>query len=212
MSRKILNQKGFTAIEAILILVIIAVIGGTGYYVYHANKKTNDTLDAAGKSSQSSPAQRKTTTSKGSTSSAKTTSPATSQNYVTIKEWGVRAPYSGAYHLTYSIKNDGGDEQFATFTSAELASADSQCASFGGGGISRLTAADTTTEANGSDVSVAQAARDNPALYQRVGAYYYTFVHDNGACSEQQSTGSLQSQTNDAVKALVSKLEVIPGS
>lgn len=53
MSLKSLNQKGFAAIEAILIIVIISILGGTGYFVYHANKKTSDTYRSATQSSSS---------------------------------------------------------------------------------------------------------------------------------------------------------------
>jgi Tfp pilus assembly protein PilV len=42
------NQSGFSAIEALLILVIVGIIGGTGWYVMHANKNTNDTLNNSG--------------------------------------------------------------------------------------------------------------------------------------------------------------------
>ncbi|HVX48388.1 MAG TPA: hypothetical protein VHA05_03465 [Candidatus Saccharimonadales bacterium] len=49
------NQKGFAAVEAILIVVIIAIVAGTGYYVYHTNKKSSDTLDTSSKVAQSSP-------------------------------------------------------------------------------------------------------------------------------------------------------------
>jgi len=50
-----LNQKAFGAIETLLIIVIVAILGGTGYYVYHANKATNDTLNAAAKDASGSP-------------------------------------------------------------------------------------------------------------------------------------------------------------
>jgi Tfp pilus assembly protein PilV len=53
MSHNKLDQKGFTAIEAVLILVILAIIGGTGYFVYHATKNSNKTLDTASNNSQS---------------------------------------------------------------------------------------------------------------------------------------------------------------
>ncbi|HET7673050.1 MAG TPA: hypothetical protein VFK11_00865 [Candidatus Saccharimonadales bacterium] len=33
------NQKGFGAIEGLLILIIVGLIGGVGYYVYSANKE-----------------------------------------------------------------------------------------------------------------------------------------------------------------------------
>lgn len=44
---KKLNNSGFGAVEAMLIVVILAIIGGTGYYVYHTSKKSNDTLNSA---------------------------------------------------------------------------------------------------------------------------------------------------------------------
>jgi hypothetical protein len=34
------NQKGFTAVEGLLIILILVVIGGVGYMVYHNNHKT----------------------------------------------------------------------------------------------------------------------------------------------------------------------------
>lgn len=39
---KIKNQKGFAAIEIILIVIIVGMIGGVGYFVYNANKKTSN--------------------------------------------------------------------------------------------------------------------------------------------------------------------------
>lgn len=47
MPHKPINQKGFAAIEAVLIVIILAIIGGTGYYVYQANNKSTDTQNAA---------------------------------------------------------------------------------------------------------------------------------------------------------------------
>lgn len=47
MSQKNINQKGFAALEAILVIVILAIVGGTAYYVYHANNKSTDTQNAA---------------------------------------------------------------------------------------------------------------------------------------------------------------------
>lgn len=52
MSRTI-NQKGFAALEALLILVIVALVAGTGYYVWHSNQQAKATLDAASRSAQS---------------------------------------------------------------------------------------------------------------------------------------------------------------
>lgn len=45
-----LNSKGFGLIECLLIFVIVGLIGGAGYYVYNAQKNTNETLDNTGNS------------------------------------------------------------------------------------------------------------------------------------------------------------------
>lgn len=48
------KQNGFAVLESLLILVIIAIIGGTGYYVWRSKNQTNKTLDNASSASQSS--------------------------------------------------------------------------------------------------------------------------------------------------------------
>lgn len=55
------NQRGFAAIEAVLILVIVALVVGTGIYVYHAKHNADKTLNAAS-SASSTTASTKTTT------------------------------------------------------------------------------------------------------------------------------------------------------
>jgi Tfp pilus assembly protein PilX len=45
------NQKGFSVVEGLLILVIVGILGGTGWYVWNSNKKTNDLLNSVDKSS-----------------------------------------------------------------------------------------------------------------------------------------------------------------
>jgi hypothetical protein len=52
------NQKGFISMEAFLIIVVLVLVGGTGYFVYQATKKTNDTFSAAAKAADSSPAAK----------------------------------------------------------------------------------------------------------------------------------------------------------
>jgi hypothetical protein len=49
------NQKGFISMEVFLIIVVLALVGGTGYFVYQATKKTNDTFTAAAKAADSTP-------------------------------------------------------------------------------------------------------------------------------------------------------------
>jgi hypothetical protein len=61
-----LNSKAFSTIEALLIVVIASILGGTGYYVYNANKNTNNTYKAASKDASGTPKYaKKAPSSKG---------------------------------------------------------------------------------------------------------------------------------------------------
>lgn len=52
------NQKGFSAIEGILVLVIVGLIGFVGWYVWQSNKTMSDvTSDVTGKASSQSTAE-----------------------------------------------------------------------------------------------------------------------------------------------------------
>jgi hypothetical protein len=45
------NQKGFGAIEALLILVVVGIVGGTGYFVLNSKNDTDKLLTADSSSS-----------------------------------------------------------------------------------------------------------------------------------------------------------------
>lgn len=47
---KKLGQGGFGLIEALIIIIILGIIGGTGFYVYKANKNTDESLSNSGNS------------------------------------------------------------------------------------------------------------------------------------------------------------------
>jgi hypothetical protein len=44
-SIKGINQKGFAVLHIVLILIVVAIVGFAGWYVYKANKDTNSTLN-----------------------------------------------------------------------------------------------------------------------------------------------------------------------
>ncbi len=58
------KQNGFSAIEAVLILVIVAMIGFTGWYVWHAKQSADKTLTA---DSSSTPSFKKKSSTQSST-------------------------------------------------------------------------------------------------------------------------------------------------
>jgi len=89
--------------EIILIFVILGIAGFTGWYVWHSKKNTNKTYDNSSKSSQA-----KATNAKKSKPSPPP------QQYLVIKEWGVKIPLAtsikGAY---YTISNSSAPEEIA---------------------------------------------------------------------------------------------------
>lgn len=186
MSFKSMNQKGFAAIEAVLVIVILAIVGGTGYYIYQANNKAIDTQNAA-------------------QTNANTATPP-KKNYLTIKEWDVRLPYNGQDTYTYKF-DEGSDLSVVTIVSSDLAKK-YDCTDMGAGQIRRLLPSDDPYPAGGSGTTVKQDAAKNPQNYTHVGDYYYAFMHDSAACS-QTVIVSAQNQANNDVAAIVKKLQPI---
>ncbi len=96
MSHKTLNQKGFAAMEAILVIVVIAILAGTGYYVYRANKNTTDTQNASHQAAES--ATVVTTTSK----SAVAAGAQAKKVYINLlKEYNKNAAAHSNWDVTY---------------------------------------------------------------------------------------------------------------
>jgi len=60
------NQTGFSIVEALLILVVVGILGFTGWYVYHA-KQTSDKSYSAASNSTAPTYKKKTTTTKTAT-------------------------------------------------------------------------------------------------------------------------------------------------
>jgi hypothetical protein len=81
------NQKGFAALQTLLLLIIVAMIAGVGYYVWHANKSASDTLARASQESQNAPVLKSAKKPTSTQSNA-------NQSYLLIKEWGVKLPLS----------------------------------------------------------------------------------------------------------------------
>jgi hypothetical protein len=126
--------------------------------------------------------------------------------YLDIKEWGLTAQYSGSFKLTYMMSSD---HRMARFSSDQLTTLDGNCVGRGGT-ILRYAPTDKVSEgpADASTPTAATAfANVDPSLWAHVGNYYYLFVHDMAACDNPSVTATAQAQTNDAVKALVPKLQ-----
>lgn len=56
------SSKGFVAIETALILLIVAIVAGTGYYVWHSQQTATKTLNTAQSDSATAAAKKPTAT------------------------------------------------------------------------------------------------------------------------------------------------------
>lgn len=84
-----ISRKGFSTVEILIALLIIGLIGGAGWYIWKINYKTAE--------------------SGGTTTQTSSTTPATNagDNYLTIKEWGVRFSVSDEVpYYEFDTEND----------------------------------------------------------------------------------------------------------
>jgi hypothetical protein len=81
------NQGGFSVVAGLLIFIIVAIIGGTGWYVMQANKNTDATLNKAGLGT--------------ATKSAKKTAPAPAPQADPTANWTAYSSQSGQFSLKY---------------------------------------------------------------------------------------------------------------
>lgn len=150
------KQSGFTIIETLLVLILVAIIGFTGYYVWNSQKQTNKSLDVTNDSTQTT-AHKKTN--------------ASSQKYLTLSEWDVKIPLTSALIDAYYVFQNG-----AVYLSLNsYKGTDCAADSVSLGAISRFTASDRD-----SDTGVTLLSEFPEAV--KVGQYYYNYQHPQSAC------------------------------
>lgn len=114
---KKLNTKGFGLIEGLLILVIVGIVGGTGFYVYNANKKASSGSDG-------------TTIAKRDKNDTEDGKPVNTsdENYLLIEEWGIKIPQLPEGNvISYEIDENN---NFAFFVSSEQKAVGGDCGEF----------------------------------------------------------------------------------
>lgn len=186
------TQTGFALIEGLLIILILAIIGFGGYYVWNTQKNVDKTSKETVNTSQS----------------AATTS--SSDKLFVIKEWGIKGPNSASVHLKYKIGDFAGHPA-AEFTSEELlAAGGSDCAS-GGGVITQYSSSDKNElNVTNPDQTIEQGAISGDiAYYSLVGNKYYVFHGPQAGCGDPDKIQTLETDTLGAVKALSQGLRSI---
>jgi Flp pilus assembly protein TadG len=181
MSTPLKSQEGFGAIEAMLILIILLLVGFIGFYVLHSSNVANKTLDSSTKANVS-------------TSADSTVSSANGQKYLTISEWGIKVPYNESYTFTYSTAFDSNDPSSVIGLSTDqLVAADSACSAQNGaiGAIQRATA-DTPVLDDGTTAAQVAADKSGSYSFAHIGNYYYIFSGPQDGCSDNSSENLAQ--------------------
>ncbi|MEO6761043.1 MAG: prepilin-type N-terminal cleavage/methylation domain-containing protein [Candidatus Saccharimonadales bacterium] len=214
-----LNQQGFSLAESLLVIIIIAILGFAGWFVYSSQKSTNKTLLNTNKSQLSSqavivkdfagckkaagsnilqtyPPQCITKAGKTFTDTSYHSDNSTAdsnQKSLAIKEWGIKVSFEDAAKVTYDSPTDcSGD--YGIEGSAD-------CINL------LLKSSVTTVEAcKEIGVSIMRADKSNdPGSRWIIGNYSYSMHGGPGACMD----GVPDSQQPSALNQLRAKITSI---
>lgn len=190
---KKINQRGFSPIVILLVLILAVLVGFTGYYVYNSQK--NDDKAAA----PTPPVKSTATTNQSNTQDT--------QKFLVIKEWGVKIPLTAEItDANYSYKNG-----YVYLSTDSIAKKYPECG-----------ADKTTVFAYGrfdnpnQEADLPQAGQTYGQAYPnapKVGVYYYTGASPQAECAYTAS-GDVDSKYQEttitvAKKAFVEALQKI---
>lgn len=188
MKHKLKLQAGFAVVEVIVILVVVVAIGGAGYVVHNrVNNSKPVNNQPSSQQAKKTPAN-KATEEKGVQ--------ATTQVFLTIKEWGVKIPLNDkiadAYY-TYKVDQSGNYDSFVSLGSSSLTALDARCAAdkIGVSSIFRETTAQHSTNVQRS----ASGVQETGTI--KIGAYYYGYIQANAACGEDINAQASLKQAAD---------------
>jgi Tfp pilus assembly protein PilV len=180
------NNKGFTLVEVLLLIVVLILVGGLGYLGYkQVNKKS--------KTSTSSTTAATTTKI---TTSATTSTP--NQNIVKIPELGIQITVPDSIKdLTYKAENMDGVE-YASFSTTTVTNLDAACSATNGaiGRLSKTSGQYSSIGTNG----------ESGSLVKQFSTFYILFVSPQSACSMDDN---IQSQVTQDLAVLRSSLPSI---
>lgn len=193
------NENGFGLVEVLLVILIIGLIGGAGYYIYNSKQNEND---------------KSQLTVKQEDMDVKTSTGETFE----FKELGVSIDASGAIeNLKYDVIPAVGQasEQYS-LTTDEIDTLFTKCVKENGDKINdQYFSIIFKTEGNyADDLSAAQEANDRPSfpkLLKQFNGYYIAASNPTddryGACMGTTNDAKYRAMIADAQKSLASAFE-----
>lgn len=191
------NEKGFSVVEALLVILIVAVIGFGGYYVWHTQHKTTK------------PAATPSTSSKKSASSIGNNTPTqkTSDSaIIQIPELGIELTVPNTlsditYH--YSTNDPVGNtsvsgETFADLSTSTLDSLDAGCVANSSSDTAQGTALGMLVKASGQG-----KAGEDFTVVKQFSTYYIGYANPQAPCANNSSNDSeVEAQLGAFITAL----------
>jgi type II secretory pathway pseudopilin PulG len=233
------NQKGFSHVEILLLIVIVGIIGFVGWYVLRSVNQADKNLNSAN-GPKSIAASKKNVLKQGASSPISsntkataptpvspvpaaivspapayvTTTPAVVNNYVTIPEWSVKFKHNGTITIMYAHDANDKGAHAVFFSSSQLIAKNKACKAeiYPAGYIVRFKSDEHVADAKGNDSG--KAAKDYVAAnpkdsFKKIGDYYYFYRGPAGKCAELKEIQDLQDQSAQAVKAFFDSLEAV---
>jgi len=171
------NNKGFTLVEVLLLIVVLILVGGLGYLGY---KQVN-------KKSTTSTSSTNTTTTKATTP---TTTPTPNQNIIKIPELGIQITVPDSLKdLTYTAKTENGNV-VAYFSTTTLDNLGERCSYSAFGALEQF---------KGKYTGLTLPRQEFSALVKEFSTFYITHNHGPSVCSESDIS---KNSTVDAVSAV----------
>jgi type II secretory pathway pseudopilin PulG len=184
------SQDGFSAVEGLLIAVIVGMLGGVGWYVWHSQQQADETYSQTANS---------TATPKTKKTSSSTTNK--DLKYLEVKEWSVKFSLSSnvedAVYRTSTI-----DPGFAFLSTNSLKGTSCDVNNNGGGYYLRFQAGQINSE------SKKYYADEYPDA-THLGAYYYAYGMPEAAisCSSDSAIQQKATKAADEFKKAVSTVQ-----
>lgn len=197
------QQKGFAVLESFLIMVIIVVVSGVGWYAIHTKHQTDRILAQADKISQNTPISKK------STKNTQSSIPF-NQKYLIVNELGVKISLSSSILDAYYIIDDASKPPNQVALSIESLK-NTQCKAEGW----PLALLFRYTDLDRDPVNNKLLTTEYGTKY-KVGHFYFMIV--SGYATEQDKGGSCmstqadQEKANIAAKAFVDTLSTLQPS
>ena len=181
------NESGFSAVEIIMVMVIVGLIGAVGYLVYKNQHKTTKTVVVTKvvKAPASSPPSTQTSTNNNS------------MTIIKVPELGIEfsAPNS-IKDLVYSYRDgtteSGSSMKIADFSTSSLIAVDSDCIASNGTALGGLFVL------NGQFSSHSPSDIGGLVLIKQFPAFSVSYGHGQTSCSAQ--TGGINTSANDILK------------